>query len=392
MNALSPDDPTATPRVLVIGAGGFFGKLLVRELLAYTQCDIICAGRNLERLNAFCLEVEGEKVFPKRLSAKSADLRRPASLEAALVNVQAVICAAGPFQGLPLSLVQLCLARRIHYVDLADDRHFVAQVRKLIPVHADETFPAVCCGWSAVPALSGILTRLAARGFESIESIYIQIAPGNRVPRSAGTISSLLASVGSAFPLWRGGEWHWVRGWTEPRNFQFPDPVGCREGYLVDVPDHEIFPNLFFARNVECRVGSEVEAFNWMLTIPAWISGKGWVKDWRRLTGLAHGLLRCTEWIGHDTGAVGVEVEGTGKDGKRKHRRASVVADHQGHYIPVMPAVIMTSLLLSEQKNNTYHGLVSLDRWLGKEELEAECKRRKFRLVIENADSKASEE
>ena len=88
----------ARKKVLIVGGTGYFGRLLVEDLRRHTDCELIVAGRN------------------------SADLRNPASLEAALKGASIAICAAGPFQALPTTLAELCLRDGIHYIDLADDR------------------------------------------------------------------------------------------------------------------------------------------------------------------------------------------------------------------------------------------------------------------------------
>src|SRR5690349_5680336 len=84
-------------KVLVVGGAGHFGRLLVEDLRRHADCELIVAGR------------------------QSADLWNPVSLEGVLKGVSVAICAVGPFQILPTTLVELCLRKGIHYIDLADD-------------------------------------------------------------------------------------------------------------------------------------------------------------------------------------------------------------------------------------------------------------------------------
>ena len=79
--------------------------------------------------------------------------------------------------------------------------------------------------------------------------------------------------------------------------------------------------------------------------------------------------------MGHDWGGVGVEV--VGRNGRH---RVSVVADSGGQRIAVMPASVMTALLLS---GSQHRGLVSPADWLTREELTEECSKRGFRLIVE---------
>jgi hypothetical protein len=149
----------------------------------------------------------------------------------------------------------------------------------------------------------------------------------------------------------------------------FPPPVGVRRGYLVDVPDHELFPEMFNAQTVEFRAGSELQILNGCLTLMRY-AGWSWV-GWSGVFQLAAASM---SWIGHDSGAIGVEVSGTIR------RRVSVVADSAGERIAVMPASIMAGLLLSGAE---YRGLVSPANWITHEQLQSECEKRVFRLIVE---------
>jgi hypothetical protein len=340
-------------KVLIIGGRGYFGRLLIDDLLRNTNSELIVASRQAFRSPLF------ETVV--------ADLWDPDSLERALTGVNIAICAAGPYQNLPTTLAELCLNRGIHYIDLADDRAFVKKVRSLA---ADqENAAGVCTGWSTVSALSGLLAGIASDGMTGIDSIHIQIAPGNRGARHTATIASLMHSVGQPFIICRDGESQHVVGWSEPREFVFPSPVGKRRGYLVDVPDHEIFPRLFDARTVEFRAGSELRILNGCLSLLQ-RTRRSWVSSSPLLQRTA-GLL---SWIGHDWGAIGVEVKGTAV------RRACIVADSHGERIAVMPACVMVAALLSGVQ---YSGLISYSGWLSEAQLRRECDKRGFRLVVE---------
>jgi len=337
----------ASRKILVIGGSGFFGSLLVDDLRRHVDCEVIVASRH------------GSVV---------ADLRDSASLERALDGVRIAICAAGPYQGMPSSLAELCLQRGIHYIDLADDRGFVQNVRSIAAARTSKT-SAVCTGWSTVPALSGLLTGIAAFGMGLLDSIQIHMAPGNRGARQSGTIASLLHSVGQPFDVVRDGRRRRVIGWSDPCEFVFPDPIGKRRGYLVNVPDLEISPELFEARTVEFRAGSELQVLNQCLSLLS-ATRRSWVA-WTNAFQRGAALF---SWIGHDAGAIGVEVRGAAR-----RRQACIVADSRGERIAVMPASVMVSLLLSDRAGP---GVVSYRDWLTEEQLRCECEKRGFRLIV----------
>ena len=167
------------PKVLIVGGNGHFGRLLSED---YANTPTVKSAIGNRR---------------------SANLFDTPSVERALSGVAVAICAAGPFQELPTTLAESCLRLGIHYVDFADDRHFVRKIHSLVKKWPDPQ-TAVCTAWSTVSALSGLLTRIAAHASERIDEIYIHMAPGNRVPERS-TITSLLHSVGISFTVYRDG-------------------------------------------------------------------------------------------------------------------------------------------------------------------------------------------
>src|SRR5262249_517558 len=198
-------------KVLIIGGNGHFGRLLTDDLRQHTDCEIAVGNRG------------------------SANLFDPLSIDCALAGVAVAICVAGPFQKLPTTLAESCVRLGIHYIDFADDRHFVRKIHKLVEKRQNPQ-SAVCTAWSTVSALSGLLTSIAVPDSKEIKEIYIHMAPGNRLPRGGGTIASLLHSVGTSFTICRDGRWQTVRGWSEGRDYVFPAPIGRHHGFLVDVP------------------------------------------------------------------------------------------------------------------------------------------------------------
>lgn len=102
-------------RVLVVGAAGYFGRLLVEELAE--TADVVAGGRRPELLESLgsgtvCV----------------VDLADANAVARALETVSCAVYAAGPFQSLPMTLLDACCERGIPYVDISDDREFCARV------------------------------------------------------------------------------------------------------------------------------------------------------------------------------------------------------------------------------------------------------------------------
>jgi len=359
--------------VFLLGGSGYFGRLLLDELLRETTARIVVAGRDLERAQRTCDELGRERLTPLAL-----DLASASAVNAALDGVALAICAAGPFQTLPTTLAKSCIARGVAYIDLADDRRFVGRVRELAASARGE-LPTIATGWSAAPALSAVLVSIASGGFETLDTIRVQLAPGNRNPRRRATVFSLLASVGRPIAIQRDGVWRTASGWSEPRSFGFPSPIGRRTGYLVDAPDLELFPELFGARTVEFRAGAELGVLNAAVSALARLARGGAVRDWTRHEPLLRAGMALFSRLGTSAGALGVEVGGT-RAGKQCRARACVAGSERGERIAVLPAAVIARRVLDARASG---GVLAWHRWLDREGLEREAARRGFRLVVE---------
>lgn len=324
-------------RVLVVGGLGFFGRLLVEELLRETRAHVVIGGRRSKGFEAFRAERR------ERLSFVSVDLNVPGQAAQAVVGMDVAVCAAGPFQDLPLTLPHACLAHDVPYLDLADDRSFVARARALAKPAGPTFFP----GCSTSPALSAALAAIAG----GAPTMRVTLAVGNAVGRQEAVFASLLSSVGAPLQL----KTRAAVGWTEPRVVTFPPPVGPRTGWLVDVADCE---------SAEFRIAPE---FAWQGGVLAALGRAGDLRPWKKALCVAAGAF---SGFGHDWGAL--LVEGA--------RRVSLIADRNGPTMAVMPAAVMVRRILAKEAPR---GLVPLVDWLPRAELEMECGRRGFRLVVE---------
>jgi len=152
-------------RLIVIGATGVFGRLLVREL----HGDVVEASR-----------------------ATGADLRDPESIARLARGAFAVLCAAGPFQSFDRRCVRAVVDEGAHWLDIADDPNwFFGLVDDAdLDLRAREKGVAVVPGLSTFPAISGALARRVGG------AVTITLGIGNRNAKGAASIASALAGDG----------------------------------------------------------------------------------------------------------------------------------------------------------------------------------------------------
>jgi hypothetical protein len=155
----------AQKRVIVAGAGGVFGSLLVRELAP--DFDVVAATR------------------------KTLDLGKPEQVEHAARGAFAIACTAGPFQRLDPRIVRAAVSQGAHWLDIADDRRWFFDLLddRELDAMARARGVAVIPGLSTLPAISGALVRR----LNSSAPVDITLSIGNANRKGPAAIASAAA-------------------------------------------------------------------------------------------------------------------------------------------------------------------------------------------------------
>jgi hypothetical protein len=329
-----------TRRVLILGGYGSYGRLIAEALAADSraaspQLEVRIAGRDLAKA------VEAAR----QLGATSArcDASDPASLRAAIAGAFLVINAAGPFQAEDYAIPSQCVAAGCNYIDLGDGRAYVAGVQRL-DAAARERGVFACLGASTTPAVTSAMVAALQPGLGRIREIKIALNAGNRNRAGVSTIASILSYVGLPVRVWRAGRWQHVLGWGEGEFIDFPAPVGRRRVQVCDVPDHELFPQLFGAESVTFKAGVELTMLNYAISALGIARGVAPGLDLPRLAPLLVRLSGLFKTFGTLHGACGVWVT----DQAGRERRMAFVAPSNGPRLPAAPSVLLARRLIRE--------------------------------------------
>jgi len=261
-----------TYRVLLLGGYGTFGSRICTALASDRGIAILVGGRHLHRAEELCDSVRARNaeasVTPLACEARSNQLTDTLRDLA----VDAVVHAAGPFQGQDYAVARSCIAAGAHYVDLADARDFVLGIDAL-----DEAARArgvlVVSGASTVPGLTAAVVDAHAREFVRLLGIDSGISPGNRTPRGPAIVAAILSSCGRPFMRWQGGKWVKAIGWQGLVRRRYSPPMGKRWLSDCDVPDLALFPGRYpGVVRVVFRAGLESGALHLGLWCLSWLS------------------------------------------------------------------------------------------------------------------------
>jgi len=350
------------PRIVVYGGNGFFGKLVVEELLRHTTADILIASRKAKYLDFGSQQA--------RVKFAESDLSNYGSVLRTIDGASIAMLCGGPFQRTPQSLLRACVEKKISYIDIADDRSFVDTAHKLA-ADVEKAGIAAFIGCSVVPGLTSLFTQFSREQVGSIEKVDIAISPGTKHPRGPASFECLLTTVGEQFGKAS------VRGWSEPRSVDFPSPMGWRTVYrVVDIADYFVQPHYFGTKAVEFRIGSELLILNLLFSWLAALRGKLGMPA-KFLIAPSRLAVALFAPFGTSQGGVWIRIEGR-LDGEHRQVEWAVWANERGERIPAVPAAIAAAMLLAGKVPK--EGIVP-PNWISYEQLVAELLTRGIRVA-----------
>ena len=107
--------------VVVFGATGYTGRLVVESLLALGVSKVVIGGRSEEKLRALAQQCSG-------LTHRVADALHPETLAALVEGAHVVISTAGPFSLYGEPVVRAALAAGAHFLDTTGEQAYMARI------------------------------------------------------------------------------------------------------------------------------------------------------------------------------------------------------------------------------------------------------------------------
>ena len=356
---------TNKPCVLVFGATGLFGELLVRRLAGAKQFTVVGLARNKTPLDKLQLAtgILTELVDRENESAVADILNR--------LKPFAVIDCAGPFQYYgddPYRLVRQVLQTGSHYIDIADATSFVIGISELDDLARQNAVLAVS-GASTVPAISAAASDKLTDSLPRVISIETAIVPGNRAKRTLSVMKAILGQIGQPYQLMRHGSLQTVYGWGDTRKIDLAlpvsEPVRGRLASLVNTPDTAIFPDRYNADTTGTYAGLELKTFHRILQFAGRLVRMRIIPSLAPFTRTARFIASGFEKTGSDIGGMQVCVTGESSQGHLIKRTWDLVArDGRGPEIPTLPiSVLLDKLQQGSYEPGARHscGEVSLD-------------------------------
>jgi short subunit dehydrogenase-like uncharacterized protein len=197
--------------VLIYGANGYTGRLIVKEAIAKGLRPIL-SGRNADAINAMARELS--------LEARPAALDFQNMLDNVFEGVAAVIHCAGPFSRTAKIMADTCIRTKTHYLDITGE---IAVFEMLAARSAEAARSGVMLlpgvGFDVVP--SDCLAAHVHHRLTTATSLALGIHFGSSPSR--GTATTMIESVGKGGAVRRGGRITKVAASTAFHSTAIPD-------------------------------------------------------------------------------------------------------------------------------------------------------------------------
>lgn len=341
--------------ILVLGGTGTFGSRICHLLARDARFSLFVAGRSQKATEALCQKIR-DAGTAAAVEAVTGTL--PGDMWALLekTGAQLVIHAAGPFQGQDYAVAEACIARGVHYIDLADGSDFVAGFDGLDKAARRAKIVAVT-GASSVPGISSAAVDHLRAFFEKVKEIEIGIAPGNRTPRGRAAVAAVLGYVGRPIEIWRRGRWKTKYGWQDQKRQTLRTMKAAlrpRRFGLCDVPDLALFPKHYQGvRSVTFRGALELPRLHYGLWFLSWLVRWRVLGNLARAAGFFRFMANRFKDKGSDRGGMYVELRGLDAEGQMHRRRWTLIAESgDGPWIPAIPSVLLAKKLADGKLKN----------------------------------------
>jgi hypothetical protein len=316
-------------RVIVLGGTGHFGRAAADEL----------------RRRGIPVQTAARR-GPVDLQLNAND---PESIRAVLQAGDVVLDAAGPFHARSIALLAAAIEVGFDVIDLNDNLQYAEAVLLLAPA-VESAGIRLLSSASTVSAVAAALIRRS--GMARPRSVTAFLVPASRHTANAGAALSLLRCVGGPVRVLCDGRLQDFPGWSYPRRFPMPPPLGTICGRLFESADALYLPRIWPSlRDVAIYVDTNVSGVNTLLRFAA------------RSPTVRRLLERQVTWstwlaraLGSSAGGIGYEIE----DAAGQVARFSIVSTKNSFLTAIAPAVLAAQAIAEDRF--PARGLVLPDR------------------------------
>ena len=224
--------------ILILGGYGATGRLLTKHMLAQTGYNIVIAGRNLERAQAFV-----DSLHDPRATAKKVDASDSASLKQALQGADLLLVAA-PTTHHTETVVCAALEAGVDYLDVQySDLKLEALRAHEREIHEKKLCFVTEAGYH--PGLPSAMIRYAASKVDRIESARVACYLNMKnIPYTEAVDELMEAFIHYQAQVYKNGAWTKSSSW-DTRKFDFGEEIGAKACYSMFFEELRCIPEMY---------------------------------------------------------------------------------------------------------------------------------------------------
>ena len=306
-----------TKKVLILGGKGRIGSSVAKDLVNYTDANIIVTQRQTTPRTVE--QAESMEILPL-------DLDDRAALHRAIARCDLVVHCAGPFHHRDSRVIETCIQEGVNYVDVSDHRSYYekAITYREAAVAAGVT---VVLNTGIFPGISNSMVRQGVEQFDQAEKIHLSYLVAGSGGAGVTVMRTTFLGLQKPFDAWIDGQWQSVKPYSDRETVQFPQPYGKTGVYWFDMPETYTFAESFPIKTVVTKFGSVPDFYNHLTWITAHIFPSSWIENPKGVEFLSHVSHRMTAFTDRFSGiGVAMRSEITGeKDGKQAKFASTMV-------------------------------------------------------------------
>lgn len=189
--------------IVILGASGFTGKYVLRELLKFANParKIAIAGRSRKKLAAALTWASSDPALSASVPIFEADVNSVQSLVSLCKKTKVLVSCVGPYRKYGRPVVEACVEAGVDYLDITGEPEFMEQMEHLYHDKAVQTGSLVvsACGYDSIPAEFGVIHNTQQWEEPSVpntvDSYLVLETKGKSIKGNIGTWESLVLGV-----------------------------------------------------------------------------------------------------------------------------------------------------------------------------------------------------
>jgi saccharopine dehydrogenase-like NADP-dependent oxidoreductase len=187
------------------------------------------------------------------------DINDASSLDQALVGVDLVFNAVGPFYRSAVAVIEAAIKNRVNYMDINDDHDVASELLFGGPYHqrAQDAGIQLIIGCGSTPGLTNVVAKMLVDSMDQADSIHLStVVPFVPQTLSPAVVEHMLHITAGDVVQFKEGEYCLEKGWGGCRDVPYKAPIGNRNAYFIGHGETVTLPHFIEGlKTVTNRIG-----------------------------------------------------------------------------------------------------------------------------------------